>query len=140
MTAITNAQPQQFQCSAQVNFGLSDQSNSLLLNYQEPNGNTALYQFTQTQFVPANSTNNAYNLASMFAASNTPAVIGWYDASNPGQQMNWGMQSGGSRFDMNLNGFTLLRVTNATATLPTIYVDNPSPGNVGILVFFCISN
>ncbi len=133
--------PTQFECSAQVNFGLNNYGNTAIFSYNEPNTNTVAFQQIQQEFVAANTTNNSYNLATIFSQINTGAVVGWYDATpSPGQQLNWGMASSGSRFNMLPQGFSLLRINNTAATLPTIFVDNPSSSVVAILVFFILAN
>ena len=137
----TNLTAQQVVISAQVNFGLSDFANALILNYQEPNTTTCLsYAATAPQVVLANTNNVAFNLQSIFSAINTAVLIGFVDISNPGQQVNWGLASSGPRFYQNPSGFTLIRTNQAIATLPTVYIDNPSANMNALLQFFCLAN
>ena len=133
----TNTTPQQVEINAQVNWGLSEFTSSLLLNYQEPNTTTALFSATITVVVPINTTNNAYNLATLFPADNSPLLFGLADLSQPGQQLNWGLASSDGRFQMAPGGFALMRVNGGA---PTIYVDNPSTTQPAVLQIFSLSN
>lgn len=136
----TNASPQQCEISAQVNYGLSSMQNALILDYNEPDTTTVLFYASTPQVVTANTNNSTFNLQTLFAGINTAVAIGWSDISNPGQEIDWGLALSGSRFKMNPNGFTLIRVNQALASLPTIYIDNPSVSVNALIQFFCLAN
>jgi hypothetical protein len=138
--AATNATPVQFELNAQVNYGLSYLGNATVFTYAEPNQSTALFSTSQTVLIPANSTNNTVNLATLFPNVNNPLVFVLTDISNPGQEMNIGMASGGSRFDMNPNGFFMFRVSQSTGSCPTLYIDNPSSNMSAFLQVTCLAN
>jgi hypothetical protein len=133
----TNASPQQVQISSQICFGLSQNNNTVLQNYNEVSTTTALFQGSIDVPVPANSTNNAFNLATLFPVANTPLLWGIQDISNPGTQVNVGLSSSGPRFNLNPNGYLTARVNGGA---PTIYIDNPSMSNGAIIQLFLLSN
>lgn len=133
----TNATPEQITINTQINFGLTDFANTLLLNYQEPNTTTCLFQLSQNFIAVANTVNQVIDLATMFSSINTAVLYGIVDISNPGQQVNIGMASSGSRFNMNPGGFFLVR---ANGSSPTLFVDNPSSSVNAILQVFCLAN
>jgi len=137
MTTYSNAAPQQVQINSQICFGLSQNNNTVLQNYIEPNTTTALFQATLVVVVTANTTNNTYNLATLFPVANTPILWGMEDISSPGQQVNWGLASGGQRFNMAPNGYFVCRVAGGA---PTLYIDNPSMSVNALIQLFVISN
>lgn len=138
-TPVSNLTTQQIEINAQVNFGLSDFTNSLLLNYQEPNSTTASTSNSATVTVTANTTDNQVNLSTLFpiTATNNAICYGVVDISNPGQQVNIGLAAGGSRFNMAPSGFMLIRVTGSK---PTLYIDNPSATVTAVLKVFCLTS
>lgn len=137
----TNAAPQQVSLTAQVNFGLSSFVNNQILNYEEPSTTTCLFDWlSPPQVITANTNNVQFNLATLLSGINTAVVIGWKDVSDPGQQINWGLTSGGARFDMAANGFTLLRLSQGQSTLPIVYFDNPSLTVNALIQFFSLAN
>lgn len=136
--ANTNATPQQIQINAQACFGLSQSTNNLVVNYQEPNTTTALFKGIEELSIPANTVNNTINLANYFTAINTALLWGLQDISNPGQQVNIGMASSGTRFSMAPSGFFLIRVNGGSS--PILYIDNPSLTTSAILQLIVLAN
>lgn len=137
MTSYTNAAAQQVQINSQVVYGLSENNNTVLQNYIEPSTTTALFQGSIVVVVTANTTNNTYNLATLFPVANTPIFWGVMDISTPGQQVNIGLASGGARFSVSPNGFINVRTNGA---FPTLYIDNPSASTNAILQIYMLSN
>ena len=133
----TNTTAQQVEINAQVNWGLSEFANSLLLNYQEPNTTTALFNSSITVVVPAATNNYQVNLATTFPFLNDAIVYGIKDMSNPGQQVDIGLASSGQRFSMAPGGFFVIRVDGSA---PTLYIDNPSVSDAAILQVFTMGN
>jgi hypothetical protein len=136
-STYTNAAPQQVQINSQIVFGLAQNNNTVLQNYIEPNTTTALFPGMLLVVVPANSTNNAYNLATLFPLANTPIMWGIMDVSNPGQQINVGLAASGQRFMLNPNGYLTARVNGGA---PTLYIDNPSASVNALIQLFMLSN
>ena len=121
----------------QAAYGLGYQSNSVLMNYCEPGTTQSLFGNSNTVFVPANTTGQAINLATMFPNINSALLWGIQDISNPGQLVSIGMAANGSRYTLAPGGF---QVTRVSGSAPTLYVDNPSTNNYAILKVFCLAN
>lgn len=136
-SAVTNATAQQVQINSQIIFGLSQNNNSVLQNYIEPNTTTALFAGSLPVVVPADSVNNEYNLSTLFPLANSPILWGLEDKSNPGQQVNVGLTASGPRFFINPNGYLTARVNGGA---PILYIDNPSANSAALLMLFMMSN
>lgn len=134
---VTNASSQQIEINAQTQFGLSYSGNTSLMNYVEPGTTTSRFGLSTTVFVAPSTTDQQINLATLFPFINSAQLWGMQDISNPGQQLNWGLASGGQRFQMNPGGFFECRVTGSA---PILYIDNPSSSSYVILKVFCIAN
>ena len=136
-SVTTNANPQQVEVNAEVSFGLGYGTNTNLLNYVEPGTTTCLFNGSTTIFIPASTTNQAVNLATLFPYINTPVLWGWKDISSPGQAVTWSLTSSGATMNQAAGGFCLFRV-NGNA--PTVYFNNTSMTEPAILQVFMLAN
>lgn len=135
--AQTNAAEQNVCIQAQVAFGLGLFSNQSLLNYSEPSTTTAKFSNSTTVAVPPSTSNQQINLSTLFPNIATPILFGMSDISDPGQAVDWGLASGGTRFPMAAGGFMITRVSG---TGPVVYVDNDSTTEYALLQVFCLGN
>jgi hypothetical protein len=135
--AAASATAQQIQLSTQVIFGMQQQYSSPIFNYTEPSTTTAQYFGNTTVSIPANSTNNVINTATLFPAWNTPVCIGIAEITTPSLNLNVGLSSGGPRFQLAPGGYLVYR---SNGGLPSIYVDNPSASSAALVQVFGLSN
>jgi hypothetical protein len=134
---VSNAQPNQVEINAQVAYGLGYQSNSVLMNYIEPGTTTALFGNSATVFVPASTTDQVVNLATLFPYINSAELWAVEDISNPGQSVLIGTATGSNKFTLAPGGFFEARVYGSA---PTLYISNPSTNQYAILKFINLAN
>ena len=134
----TNANTQNITIDAQVGMGLQNMPASRLLYYEEPSTTTAKFADTSTIVIPPNTVDQVLNLATLFPGINTALVFVIADiTSSPGVPINFGMAAGGARFNMAAMGFFVVRVNGSA---PTLYLDNPSLTQNGILQVSVLAN
>lgn len=124
--------------NSQLGFGTQAAYPNVLFQYVEPVATTAQMNGSTIVKVTANTTDNAYSMATLFPGWVTPVAIGIADVTDPGIQTNIGLSSGGPRLHMAANGFLLMRVD--TSNMPTLYIDNPSATDDALIQIFGISN
>lgn len=128
---------QNIQLGAQMVMGMQSQYPNTLFQYQEPVTTTAQFQGSTIVSVPANTTNNQINTATLFPGCVTPVAIGVQEMTNPGLQVNVGLSSSDTRLQIAPGGFILLRLNGG---FPTFYVDNPSVSSPALVRVFILSN
>lgn len=117
---------QNISLNMQVGFGLQENPAQLALNYSESITTTAKYLNNYTETIAANTTNNQVDLATIFAGITEPIAFGMQVLDeSPGNPVNWGLASSGTRFGLGATGALLIRLS-PDETLPTLYIDNPS--------------
>lgn len=132
-----SASPQNVQIGVQAVFGQQQTYPYQLFQYVEPSTTTCQFGTSTIVKIPANSTNNAINTATLFPGLTTPVLWGIADVTYPPLGMNVGLSSGGARQNMAPQGFWITRVQSG---FPTFYVDNPSASNAGLIQVFTLSN
>lgn len=132
-----SASAQQIQVSGQLCFGTQNVYPNVLFQYQESGLTTAQYGGSTTISIPANTTNQAINTATLFPGIVTPVAFVVQEITNPPQQLNIGLASGGARIDLNPQGFLMVRVSGG---FPTFYLDNPSMSEAALVQVSYLSN
>lgn len=127
---------QQVNISGQMAFGTQQVYPNVLFQYQEPGTTTAQFSGSTTIAIAGSTSNVAVNTATLFPGVNTPICYVLQEITNPPQQLNVGLASGGARLDLNPQGFLMVRVVGGT---PTFYVDNPE-STPGLLQVSVLSN
>lgn len=95
----------------------------------------ALYSGVAQVPIPANTSNNAINPATLFPSTNTFALFGIQDITGGGQELAYGQDAGGARMPLAAGGMAMF-VLNGLP--PTIYIDNPSGSNVATVSVFML--
>lgn len=130
--------PQNVQVSSQVVFGMQSVYPDTIYQYQEPSTTMAQFQGSTIVSIPANSTDTAVSIASLFPASTAPICIGVSEMTNPSlATLSVGLSNGGPRINLASAGFFLFRVNGGT---PTFYVDNSDLTNAALLRVFLLGN
>lgn len=128
---------QNIQLSSQMVFGLQNVYPNTIFQYQEPSTTTAQFSGSTAVTIPANSTDNVVDTATLFPAFGTPVCFGLHEVTSPALPLNIGLSAGGPRIQMNAAGFMIFRVA---AGNPVFYVDNPSATDDAALQVFGMSN
>jgi hypothetical protein len=123
---------QNIQISSQVAMGMQGVYPETLLQYQEPSTTTAQFSGATTVTIPANTTDNAISVATLFPAFATPVVLGFQDVTSGGVSVSFGLDSGGTKVAMAANGITVIRMASGT---PTFYFDNATANDAAIRIF-----
>lgn len=123
---------QNVQISSQVAFGLQSAYPEILLQYQEPSTTTAQFSGATTITIPANTTDNTINTATLFSGITTPIVMGFVDVTNPGVSIGIGTAADDTRIEMAAGGFIIYRTASG---MPTFYADNATDNDANIRVF-----
>lgn len=95
--------------------------NEVLFSYAEPSTTLASTSASAIIQVPANTSNVAANLASLFPAFSAPSHIILHDVSSPGLGIKFSPANTGTKLSIKPNG---MAVWCTNGELPTIYLDN----------------
>lgn len=128
---------QNIEINSQVVFGLQSAFPNMLFQYKEPSTTTAQMQGSTIVLIPANSVDNAVNLATLFPGFNMPLIFGVAEVTSPSRALNIGLSAGGPRINLAATGFMLWRANGAFNTL---YVDNASLTEPALLRVFGMGN
>lgn len=123
---------QNVQISSQVAMGLQSVYPETLMQYQEPTTTTAQFSGATTVTIPANTSDNAVSIATLFPAFATPICIGLEDVTSGGVALNVGTDSGGTKIHMAANGMIVYRTADGT---PVFFVDNSTNTDAALRVF-----
>jgi len=140
--AQVGGEPQQFECNAQVAFGLSLFNSQNLLNYQEPSTSTALLGSSATITIPPNIVNYGSDPKGYFSnAMSECQLFGIQNLSNVTlNYRNADIDELGQHFTLPPYGFMMIRMSGPIADLPGYYFDNASPTVTAFVKCFAIGN
>lgn len=134
---LAAAPAQQVAIACQVVQGLQSVYPNVLFQYQEPGTTTAQFGSSTVVSIPANSTNNTINTATLFPGCVTPVAVGIAEITSPGLPLSLGLSNGGPRLNLAAGGWNVTRVVSG---FPTFYVDNASPSTAALVQVFILSN
>lgn len=126
--AAANTTPQFITYSIQAFLGLADyQSNNIVPQPNNSVPNTLMGSFYGTTqiSIPMNTVNNTFSFASQWPLANEGLVVTVSDVSNPGQAVNIGLASSGTRIPLAAGpgpGMSFY----ISGQMPVLYIDNPS--------------
>ncbi len=123
---------QNVQISSQVALGLQSAYPQTILQYQEPSTTTAQFSGSTTVTIPASSTDNQINTATLFPGITSPICFGIEDVTDPGVAVSYGTSADDERINLAAGGFAVYRVASG---MPTYYFDNATASDASIRVF-----